>query len=325
MMEGKCSMKLRLGLGLAVLLAASAVGWAQDTAPKRTKITGISHVAYYVSDLPAAMRFWHDFLGYDSYFELKKPGSQETRISFIRINDRQHVELFNEASTHPPNMLNHVAFLTDDAEQMKAYLKAQGVKVADGPVQKTKAGDLAFMIADPDGTKIEFVQRLADGVELKTAGKFEPDTRISTLLYHAGFVVGHTAKAVDFYSRVLGFKETWRGGGDPKVLSWINMKVPDGDDYVELMLTSVLPKAFGGKNHLSLAVPDIDKSLAVLQTRVAAAGYGKPLEIHTGVNRKRQMNMFDPDGTRVELMEPVTIDGKPTPPSTAPPPADIAN
>jgi len=38
------------------------------------------------------------------------------------------------------------------------------------------------------------------------------------------------------------------------------------------------------------------------------------------VNRKRQVNLFDPDGTRVELMEPVTIDGKPTPPSTAPPP-----
>ena len=28
------------------------------------------------------------------------------------------------------------------------------------------------------------------------------------------------------------------------------------------------------------------------------------MEVRTGTNRKRQMNLFDPDGTRVELMEP---------------------
>ena len=48
--------------------------------------------------------------------------------------------------------------------------------------------------------------------------------------------------------------------------------------------------------------------------------YSRKFDIKTGVNRKRQCNLFDPDGTRVELMEPRTIDGKPTPPSTAPPP-----
>jgi lactoylglutathione lyase len=42
--------------------------------------------------------------------------------------------------------------------------------------------------------------------------------------------------------------------------------------------------------------------------------------VKVGVNRKRQANLFDPDGTRIELMEPTTIDGKPAPPSTAPPP-----
>jgi lactoylglutathione lyase len=44
------------------------------------------------------------------------------------------------------------------------------------------------------------------------------------------------------------------------------------------------------------------------------------MEIQIGINRKRQLNLYDPDGTRVELMEPQTVDGKPAPPSTAPPP-----
>lgn len=39
-----------------------------------------------------------------------------------------------------------------------------------------------------------------------------------------------------------------------------------------------------------------------------------------GKNGKRQVNLFDPDGTRIELMEPNTADGKAVPPSTTPPP-----
>jgi len=39
--------------------------------------------------------------------------------------------------------------------------------------------------------------------------------------------------------------------------------------------------------------------------------YAQPIEAKTGVNRKRQANLYDPDGTRTEIMEPGTIDGKP--------------
>jgi lactoylglutathione lyase len=64
--------------------------------------------------------------------------------------------------------------------------------------------------------------------------------------------------------------------------------------------------------------PDIAAAKAKLETRTGL--YTKPMEIRTGTNRKRQMNLYDPDGTRIELMEPATVDGKPTPPSNAPPP-----
>jgi lactoylglutathione lyase len=106
------------------------------------------------------------------------------------------------------------------------------------------------------------------------------------------------------------------------VLSWINMRVPDGEDYVEFMLYGKLPdpSGWGTKNHVSLVVPDVAKSVATLESRPAFKTYGKPLKIATGVNGKRQVNMYDPDGTRVEMMEPNTVTGKPVPPSTAPPP-----
>jgi hypothetical protein len=116
--------------------------------------------------------------------------------------------------------------------------------------------------------------------------------------------------------------------GRPKTLwlSWINMRVPDGDDYVEFMLFyRNAPDKFGTKNHISLVVPDVTKSVAILEARPAFKTYGKELNVATGVNQKRQVNLYDPDGNRVELMEANTITGKPTPSSTAPPPPPAHN
>ncbi len=316
-------MKVLRGLlwSIGFLGAVAPMAWAQSKAVERPKITGISHVGYFVSDLPKSLAFWHGFLGFDEMYDLKKPGTKDVHIAFLKINDQQHIELFNEPPTNPPDMMSHICFAVSDVEQMKAYLRSQGFEVKSPAQSKVQAGDYAFAIKDPDGMLVEFVQSLPDGWEAKAAGKFEPETRISTKIFHAGFMVGNAAKSMDFYGRVLGFTETWRGSADGKDLSWINMKVPDGEDYVELMLYRTLePKGYGGKNHLSLAVPDMDAAVAKLKARPAFAAYGKPLEIHTGINRKRQVNLFDPDGTRVELMEPFTVDGKPAVPSTALPP-----
>ena len=106
------------------------------------------------------------------------------------------------------------------------------------------------------------------------------------------------------------------------MLSWVNMRVPDGQDYLEFMLYNKPPteKDRGTKNHICLIVPDIEKAVKILESRPARKNYSQEIEIKTGVNRKRQMNLFDPDGTRIELMEGKTIDGKPTPPSKAAPP-----
>jgi len=312
----------KLLLAPALLLTGIHVG--AQTVPQRPKILGISHVGYFVSDLPKAIGFWHDFLGYDEYFTLPKKDSPDTRIAFIKLNDQQHIELFNEAPTTPHNMMSHLCFTVDDIEKMRAYLRSKGYDVKDGGGAKTKSGDYAFEIKDPNGMLIEFVQGLPDGQEAKARGKFLPATRISPRIYHAGYMVGDAEKTEDFY-KMLGFTETWRGGANPKELSWINMKVPDGEDYVELMLYHSLPDVdkWGTKNHLSLVVPDIEKAVATLEARPAYKDYGKPLTIATGVNGKRQVNLYDPDGTRVEIMEPNTVDGKPRPSSTAPPPPPV--
>ena len=137
---------------------------------------------------------------------------------------------------------------------------------------------------------------------------------------HVGFVVTDIDAELRFYEDVLGFREIWRGSKDGVSLSWINLKLPDSDDYIELMLYHAVPAepARGTADHLCLEVEDADNTVAVLKQRVESFQYGHPPEVRTGKNGKRQINLYDPDGTRTELMEPHTITGRPAASSDAP-------
>jgi catechol 2,3-dioxygenase-like lactoylglutathione lyase family enzyme len=301
----------------AALLTCAVTLQAQNS-PARPQILGISHVGFFVSDLPKALDFWHGLLGYDESYEHKSPDGS---ICFLKINDHQFIELFNQQPPARHGYLNHIAFTVSSAEQMRLYLVSRGI-LDDPKVLKDISGASSVTVSDPDGNLVEFVEPQPDGIEARTAGKFLPATRISDSIYHLGFLVGSSEKSIKFYGDLLGFHEFWRGSSNGTQLSWIDMQVPDGNDYVEFMLYSDLPTPDkrGGQEHISLLVPDVAKSIIVLEARTAFQSYGKPLTPHTGVNGKRQVNLFDPDGTRVELMESETADGKPVPPSTAPPP-----
>jgi lactoylglutathione lyase len=285
----------------------------------RPHIMGISHMALFVSDLGKARAFYEDFLGYAEPYKLKRDDGTD-RIAFIKINEDQYIELFADPPKKDGHM-NHISFFVDSAEEMRSYLASQGVKVPD-KVGKGKIGNFNFNITDPDGHTVEIVQYEPDSWTRQHKGKDLPDTRISIHMTHVGVTVGPLEPAMKFYRDVLGFQEFWRGSSSSTTLSWVNMRVPDGKDYLEMMLYKDSPDAqqMGVKNHICLVVPDIEKAVATLEARPAYKDYGQKMVIKIGVNGKRQVNLFDPDGTRVELMEPGTANGKPVPSSIAPPP-----
>ena len=287
--------------------------------PSRPRIMGVAHMALYVSDLLKAQQFYEDFLGYQEPYALKREDGS-LRIVFIKINEDQYIELFSE-NPKRDGQLNHISFYTDSAEAMREYLAARGVKVPD-KVGKGKIGNSNFNIVDPDGHTVEIVQYEPDSWTRMAKGKNLPDARISTHMTHVGVTVRKLDAAMSFYGGILDFREVWRGSSSGSVLSWVNMRVPEGTDYLEFMLYSNLldGKELGVKNHICLVTPNIETAVAELKARAQAAKYTKPIDIKVGKNGKRQANLFDPDGTRVELMEPNTFDGKLIPPSTAPPP-----
>ena len=302
-----------------VLLAVFLCSFAVAQKPSRPRVLGVAHMALYVSDLQAARVFYKDFLGFAEPYVLKRDDGS-VRIAFIKVNDDQYIELFAEAPKQD-GRLNHIAFYTDSATAMREYLASRGVKVPD-TVGKGRIGNSNFNIVDPDGHTVEIVQYEPGSWTSREKGKFMPDTRVSTHIAHIGVLVGPLERALKFYGDILGFQEFWRGGPSSDVLSWVNLRVPEGKDYLEFMLYSTPPDAaqLGVKNHICLITPDIKKAVAILESRPARRSYSRPIEIKVGRNGKRQANLFDPDGTRIELMEPDTVDGKPVPSSKAPPP-----
>ena len=310
-------MKTRILFLVSLLLAPLL---AQE-APQRPRITGISHAAFYVSDMAKARAFYEGFLGFQSPFSIPRKDPKE-QLVWIKINDRQTVELFPGSEVTPEtDRLYHIAVEVDDAEAMRLFLQSKGVAVP----PKTgigKIGNKNYFVKDPSGNTVEIVEYLADGWTKREQGKFLPETRIATRMSHVGVMIGQLDEALKFYGDILGFKEIWRGAKTANMLSWVNLRVPDGQDYIEFMLYDKYPTLDRVRTlqHICLEVADVEKAGEILKTRPYPEGSKPATAMATGVNGKRQINYYDPDGTRVEVMEPGTADGKPRPPATAPAP-----
>ncbi|HEY2587479.1 MAG TPA: VOC family protein [Tepidisphaeraceae bacterium] len=319
-------------LALVAFAAIATVGRADDAPsaamPQRPRIAGLSHVALWVKDIDRSRAFFKDYLGFDEPYSLKDADGK-LHLTFIKINDRQSIELFPYNDKKPDNADNlyHVAFETDDAAAMHDYLAANGVHGPGGkPLAKRggtgKIGNMNFFVEDPDGHIIEIVQYMPDGWTRRDAGKHVPPTRVSTHMSHAGITVGDLAASMHFYRGILGFKEFWRGSKDGTTLSWVNLRVPEGNDYLELMLYEKTPNPdrLHTLNHLCLEVPDVPKARATLAERPLPEGCKALAQPQIGRNQKRQLNCYDPDGTRVEIMEDHTVTGEPAPSATQLPP-----
>jgi len=301
-------MKIRLTSILLLALLCGATGATaqeQSSTPKRPMITGIAHIAFQVSDLSKAREFYGEMLGYEEPFQIRNQDGS-LALAYFKVNERQYVEIFPNLPPDRDDRLMHIAFETSDLEALRVYLLSKGVKAPE-KVNQGRDGNLNLTVADPDGHRVEFVQYREGSLHRRARGRYVSSRRISDRILHVGVTVADQAAADKFYKDILGFSEIWRGGRDEASLNWINMKVPDGTDYLEYMLTTGKPtrQQLGSMHHVALLVPDIQKALETARERA-----GDPASVRSpqvGRNRRWQLNLFDPDGSRAELMEPFTI------------------
>lgn len=286
-----------LSMFLAILPEASEV--------RRPPIVGIAHVAFRVSDLSKARAFYGDLLGFE---EAHRFDSGSTRVHVFKVNDRQYIEIVPDLPPEEDERLSHLALETPDLEGMGAYLAARGADLSSAPTRR-KDGILTLGVSDPDGHRLQFIQYLPESMTWRLKGSYLTKRRISDRILHVGITVADPARADAFYRDILGFSEIWRGGRDDTVTNWINMRVPDGTDYIEYMLVSgrVDRRQLGVLHHVALQVPDIQQALETLRERPLGWDPETVRSPQVGRNNRWQLNLYDAEGTRVELMEPFTI------------------
>jgi catechol 2,3-dioxygenase-like lactoylglutathione lyase family enzyme len=272
-----------------------------DTKPetRRPPIVGVAHIGLKTADLGKARAFYGQVLGFEQPFTVDKP-TGGLMLTYFKVNDHQYIEVFPELKTPTEDRLSHIAFETTDARALREYLASKGISVPQA-LKPGLDGNLSFMVKDPDGHSVEFVEYQRGSLHQRNFGKFEPPLRVSKHIIHVGVTVRDRPAADRFYRDILGFRQTWQGGMTDDRTDWVDMRVPDGADWLEYMLNvhNPSPRSLGVMHHLALGVP----SCAEADKTVAGRGY-RSEEPKIGRDGKWQLNLYDPDLTRVELMEP---------------------
>jgi catechol 2,3-dioxygenase-like lactoylglutathione lyase family enzyme len=275
---------------LLLSFTLAALGSSVVAQPARPKITGIDHVAFYTTAPDAVRKLYGSTLGLASAAPVE---AGETVRYMVGL---QWVGYSPATDAKATDRMDHVAFTTESVGALRRYLVAQNLRPTE--IQGRSDHTLSFTLNDPEGHRIEFVERQ------ESAAAHPPDTAVSHRMIHAGFVVYHRDAEDHFYRDILGFRPYWHGGMKNNETDWISLQVPDGTDWLEYML-NVQPnpdlRLTGVMNHFSLGVVDMKKAQAILESR----GWKPHGDEHSQMGRdgKWQLNVFDPDFTRIELME----------------------
>lgn len=266
--------------------------------PPRPKITGIASVRLFSADLYAARSFYSKILGFDS--------ATSTCLGVTNpcyaVNGHQRIELQQIAGGAPDNLLAEIAFSTSDLSEMREFLQAH--QIPSSQITKDETGTPRFAFKDPEGHPLAFVQLPGERF-FSTAPH-----QVSTRILHAGFIVKDLEKERAFYEDLLGFRLYWHGAFPPAERpasatnedDWYEIQVPDGEEWIEFMLnipSRANKQERGVQNHFSLGVKSANNAAAHLRVNGATKFDGPEV----GRDGKNSLDIYDPDLSRVEIMD----------------------
>jgi catechol 2,3-dioxygenase-like lactoylglutathione lyase family enzyme len=277
---------------LAVFILGTLVASAQSQTQsiQRPLIFGIDHVAFYTTDPDRVKKLYHGVLGLAQASAIEPGGGERFMVG------TQWVGYSAAPDSGEMNRMDHVAFSTDDAVTLRRYFAAKGIKPSG--LQDFLDHSKSFFVNDPEGNRIEFVERAS-------RSSVDPfPSAVSRRLIHAGFVVHDRDLEDHFYRDVLGFHLYWHGGMHDDKTDWVAMQLPDGTDWLEYMLNQPAHpdrKTIGVMNHISLGVNDMKNAQSLLESHGWKPHGDERAQL--GKDGKWQLNLYDPDLTRIELME----------------------
>lgn len=264
-------------------------------------VMGIANVTLKVADLDKARSYYKGVLGFAEAFDLKDHSGKVTSAWF-KVNDDQFIEIIPTLKPGELNRQERVVFQSTDLKKLHGLYAARGLNP--GAIQKGPEGNLVFRVVSPEGNNLDFLQYAKSSEQTKVRGKFLSTDRIATHLLHVGIMTKNPDTAGPFYREKLGFTNLHFGTrGD-------YIEIPSGDLNTETKppLTDTPAthaqyesEQWGAVNHVALQVDDMRATRDTLQKR---GGFSDlRVRAHVGNNRHWLMFVFDPSGTRTEMME----------------------
>lgn len=186
-------------------------------------LEGIAHIAIQVKDLQQSRGFYEK-IGFEQAFKFEDNGTAS--VSFIKVNDRQFIELYPGKPGSSGGLL-HICFETADLAALGKQYAAAGLGPTAGA--KGRAGNLLFLLRGPTGGSYEFVQYLPGSLHTNDRGKHLGPERVSGELIGAALPEHDVEPAKAFFADRLGFT--------PLPGSQLRLRLPGGSGQVVLLET----------------------------------------------------------------------------------------
>ena len=144
-------------------------------------------------------------------------------------------------------------------------------------------------------------------------GKFLSDQRISDHLVAAGVATTKLSETLTFYREILGFEERPSGLTEVSGSRRLRLGIPGSNDYVEVTVVPDSPTPY-----FCLEVPDVDAAKATLAERAREMHYDRSLDISRTETGQRVLDVYDPDGMKIRLIEGGPVGNSPFAPTKPP-------
>ena len=252
------------------LIAIAVLGLfsVQNAGAQSTDLTGIAHVALRVNDLQKSQAFYKT-LGYEEAFSFTDNG--KVSVSYVKVNDRQFIELIPRSSDSQPGGILHTCFEVADIEALhKAYME-RGLQPTEP--KKARAGNMLFVMHGPDNQLLEYTQYMPDSLHSQSRGKHLLPSRVSTHMLEATTPVHDLAAERLYYTSKLAFKGAGTDGNEMYIAG-------NSGDKVELQADS--PSA---KPRVVFEITNVGQAAHELHSR--------GLKVHKS---RHAVSVTDPDG-----------------------------
>ena len=266
-------------LSINSLPSCAAQAQVDAPAPLQTpELAGIAHAAIRVADLDKSRAFYEK-LGFEEAFAMSRDGKPTQ--SFIKVNDRQFIELYPQTKPTDTVGFMHVCFESAEIEALNKAYVARGL--APIPVRKAGAGNLLFTMEGPEKQNIEYTQYMPGSKHTNDKGLHLGANRVSEQIVAMGIEMQDPAAARTFYEEKLGFAPA--DSLAPSLEQGQTWLALPGESSLRIEIVQHGP---GSAFQMFFGVSDLRRTATQLKA------------LHIAVEKHKSMlTILDPDGNRI--------------------------